>query len=45
VDAIPLDGLPDERVRRLVSAQREALKRMHGLSKKLAVLERKQKSL
>jgi len=45
VDAIPLDGLPDERVRHLVSAQREALKRLHGLSKKLAVLERKQKSL
>jgi len=45
VDAIPLDGLPDERVRHLVSAQREALKRLHSLSKKLAVLERKQKSL
>jgi hypothetical protein len=45
VDAIPLDGLPDERVRRLVSAQREALKRLQGLSKKLAVLEHKQKSL
>ena len=45
VDAIPLDSLPDERVRHWVSIQKEALKRMAGLSKKLAVLERKQKSL
>ena len=45
VDAIPLDGLPDERVRRLVSVEKEALKRMHRPSKKLATLERKQKSL
>ncbi len=45
VAAIPADDLPDERVRHLVAAQKEALKRMLGLSKKLAVLERKQKSL
>lgn len=45
LDGIPIDGLSDERVRHLVSAQREALKRVFNLSKKLAVLERKQKSL
>ena len=45
VESIPADSLPDERVRRLVSAQKEVLRRMSSLSKKLAVLERKQKSL
>ncbi len=45
VDALPVDSLPDDRVRRLVAVQKDALRRMLGLSKKLAVLERKQKSL
>lgn len=44
VEAIPLDSLPDDHVRRLVSQQTETLKRLQSLSKKLALLERKQKS-
>jgi hypothetical protein len=44
VEAIPTDNLPDDHVRRLVSQQTETLKRLQNLSKKLALLERKQKS-
>jgi len=44
VEAIPTDSLPDDHVRRLVSQQTETLKRLQSLSKKLALLERKQKS-
>lgn len=45
VETIPAESLPDEPARRWVSWQKEALRRVQGLSKKLALLERKQKAL
>jgi len=45
LDAIPADAIPDERVGRWLELQKEVLGRMDIQSKKLAVLERKQKSL
>ncbi|MDD5580017.1 MAG: hypothetical protein PHY16_12150 [Methylobacter sp.] len=45
VSSIPPLSLADERMRRFVSIQTEALKRLHNMSRKLGSLERKQKTV
>jgi len=45
VDAIPAKDLSDKQVGQWVAAQTEALKRLHHASKRLAALERKQKTV